>query len=131
MTDDYRLQTKYHRPKTIDYRLQTTDYKLQTTDDRLQISDYRLQTVDHKPQITNEYRLQTTDYRSRCRSLKSHKMFFYIKLVVFLSIRIAGVQNKTGAYSLLSPSRPATLEHKWFETCLYCKQPPLPIRPHA
>jgi hypothetical protein len=58
-------------------------------------------------------------------------MFFYIKLVVFLSIRIAGVKNKTGANSLLSPSRPAPLEHKWFETCLYCKQPPIPIRPHT
>jgi hypothetical protein len=34
--------------------------------------------------------------------------------VIFLSNRIAGVQNKTGAHSLLSS--PPPLEQKWFET---------------
>ena len=52
--------------------------RLQTTDYRLQTTDYRLQTTDYRLQTT-DFIAQTTDYR------------------------IAGVQNKTGANSFLSP----------------------------
>ena len=76
---DYRPQTIDYRLQTTDYRLQTTDYRLQTTDCILQTTDNRLKTKDFRRQ-TKDFRLQTTDYR------------------------ILGVQNNTGANSLLSPS---------------------------
>ncbi len=78
MTTDCRLQTTY-------YRLQTSDYRLQTTDYRLQFTDYRLLTID--------YRLQRTGAGAGVYKV-SHNM---IKLVLFLSVRLAGVQNKTTA----------------------------------
>ena len=65
-----------------DYRPQTTNYRLQTTEYKIQTSDFRLQTKD--------YRLQPTAYST--------------------DYRIVGVQNKTGAHILLSPSPLAPLE---------------------
>jgi hypothetical protein len=76
-------------------------------------TDYRLKNKDHRTK-TKDYRLQTL---SACLSV---------------CIRIAGVQNKIGAKSILSPlpPPPIPLEQKWLETGLYCKHPP-PLLPHA
>jgi hypothetical protein len=55
-----------------------------------------------------------------------------IKLVIFLRIRLAGVQNKTGATVIASslPLTPCPVEQKWFETGLYCKHYKLQTKGH-
>ncbi len=86
-TTHYGLQTTKYIPQTTDYRRlqsiekrpQTKEYRLQTTEYGIQATDYRLQIADYRLQ-SPDYRLPTTDYR------------------------IVGVQNKTGANCLLSPS---------------------------
>ena len=99
-TLDSRIQTTDSRLHTTDYRLQTTNYRLQTTDYRLQTTDYRLQTTDYRLQTTDcilqtkDNRLQTTDYRRQTKDFRLQTTDY----------RILGVQNNTGANSLLSPS---------------------------